>query len=102
LTPNRFLDFANRQLKHGSEEARRIYALENYTVAELVNLIKSETLDNIVDLVSGGHVAVYAANAEVKKAKTDYSAAKAAGMDLGGVEWVDRDVMQEVSSCSLK
>ncbi|KAF9462560.1 FAD dependent oxidoreductase [Collybia nuda] len=95
LTPNLFLDFEKHQLQHGSDEARRIYALENYTVAELVNLIQTEKLNDAVDFVSGGHVAVYVGEVEVKKAKSDSSAARTAGMDLNEVEWLDKDIMHE-------
>lgn len=101
MTPNLFLDFANRQLKYGRDEARRLYALENYTVAELVHLIKAEKLSDAVDLVSGGHVAVYVGGAEARKAKRDYAAAQAAGINLDGIEWLHQDTVQQVGSHSI-
>jgi hypothetical protein len=93
-----FLDFANLESAYGSEEARRQHALENYTAQSLIDIVKSEKLEDTVDLVSAPHVAVFLTDKEVQDARADYAAASAAGVDLSRVEWLDKETMQTASS----
>lgn len=70
--------------------------MESYTSAELVKIIHSENLD--VDLVAGGHIALLATDKEVEAAQADYAAAKAAGINLEGVEWLPKEVVELVGT----
>jgi hypothetical protein len=60
-----------------------------------VKIIQTENLD--VDLVAGGHVAMFVTEKEVETAQADYAAAKAAGVNLDGVEWLSKEVVESVS-----
>ena len=60
-----------------------------------MGIIQNENLD--VDLVAGGHVAMFVTDNEATAAKDDYSAAKAAGVDLEGVDWLCKEQVVSVS-----
>lgn len=82
---------------YGTEEARRQHALENHTAESLINIIKDEKLEATVDFVASGHVTLFLVDKEFEDARADYAAAEAAGVDLSGIEWLDKDAMQAVS-----
>lgn len=60
-----------------------------------MKIIQTENLD--VDLVAGGHVAMFVTDKEMETAQVDYAAAKAAGIYLDDVEWLSKEVMELVS-----
>ncbi|KAJ7148514.1 FAD dependent oxidoreductase [Mycena crocata] len=94
LTPAVFLDFCGYQAKYGTYQAIRSFDLENHTAAEIVKLIREEGWTEAVDLVEGGHTTIFFTPSEFKEANADFEAAKAAGVDLGGVQWLTREQMQ--------
>jgi hypothetical protein len=99
LTPSVFLDFHNRQVLYGADEAVKSYNLENYTADSLVRFSQVEGLDDELDLVDGRHVTLFVTPEEEALAKVDFEAAKEAG--LGGLEsirFLDRETMKKVSS----
>lgn len=97
LTPSVFLDFARRELLYGTEEAAKIYAIENYTTAALIDIIKTENLEAIVDFVASSHLALFVTEEEVRDAHHDYTTAKAAGLRMEDVEWRSKEEMTSVS-----
>lgn len=96
LTPVAFLDFTLAQAAHGTDEAIRSLALEQYTVAEIVKILEEKDVAEAVDLVAGGHTTMLFTDAELEQAKRDFEAAKNAGVDLSDVEWISREEMETV------
>jgi hypothetical protein len=94
LTPKRFLNFRKCELAYGADQAIRSADLESYTCAELVKIIQTENLD--VDLVAGGHIAMLVTDKEVETTQADYTAAKAAEVNLEDVEWLSKEAMEAV------
>jgi hypothetical protein len=91
------MHFCEREAGYGEEQAKRSFAIQNYTTSEIVKILDMEKLGDAVDLVAGGHVAMLLTETEVKQAKADYAAAKAAGLNLDDVEWLSKEEMQTVS-----
>lgn len=99
LTPSVFLDFHNRQVLYGAEEAVKSYNLENYTADSLVRFIQDGELEDELDLVDGRHVTLFVTPEEEALAKIDFEAAQKAGLGgLEGVKFIDRETMEKVSS----
>ncbi|KAG6840108.1 hypothetical protein C0991_008922 [Blastosporella zonata] len=89
LTPYIFNNFLFRESRYGSEEAKKAHKLEIHTEQEMVNLIKAEGWEKIVDLVSNYRVGLLRTDKEIQTMKADYEAAKAAKADnLEYVEWL--------------
>ncbi|RDB30722.1 Gamma-glutamylputrescine oxidoreductase [Hypsizygus marmoreus] len=101
LTPSVFLDFVNRELAYGPDEARKTYALENYTASELINIIEAESLQRAVDFVASSHLSLLVTERELNFAKADFAAAQAAGLDLDHIEWVSGKDMSETYGTSF-
>lgn len=70
--------------------------LESYICAESGDIIQTENLD--VDLVAGCHIEMLLTEQEVRIIQADYAAAKAAGVNLDGVEWLSKEVIESVST----
>jgi len=96
LTRNRFSKFIPRQAKHGTSEAIKSYLIEKYTSESLVRFLKERELEETVDLVEGGHIAIFRTKEEEEYARKNFDAAAAAEMDLGGVRWVESAELHEV------
>ena len=89
-------DFAARQFLYGADEALREVKLQQYTVNELLKLVRAEKQEAELDLVSGGRVGLFFTEEEYVAAKADYEAAEKAGVDLRFVEWLSKEEVQEV------
>ncbi|KAG6840777.1 hypothetical protein C0991_004502, partial [Blastosporella zonata] len=82
--------------RYGSEEAKKAHKLEIHTERELVDLIKAEGWESLVDLVSSHRVGLLRTDKEFETTKADYDAAKAASADLiEQVEWLDKGAIFE-------
>ncbi|KAG6809057.1 hypothetical protein H0H92_001768 [Tricholoma furcatifolium] len=101
LTPVHFNHFVEREQLYGREEAMKAYALEHYTTSELVRIIEAQGWQDAVDLVSSPHVALLVSEHEVDRAKLDFAAASAAGLELGDVEWLSSDEVQATYGASF-
>lgn len=103
LTAMSFQCFRMLQSEYGTEEARKAYRLERYSVAELIRLVEVEPgMAKEIDLVEGGHVSVFVEEEEYQEARSDWEAAVEAGMgeeEMGKVVWMDKDKMKEVCFC---
>lgn len=97
LTPIAFIDFGDLQARYGQQEALKALELEKHTANDVLEFISSQNIADAVDLVAGGHVTMFATDGEYSRAKDDYEAAKAAGVDLEGVEWLSVEEMRSVS-----
>lgn len=58
---------------------------------EILKIIHDHHLENVVDLVPGGHVSLLFTESEVQSAKSDYESAQKEGVDLRAIEWLDSD-----------
>lgn len=99
LTPGVFADFCRYQTAHGTEQAVRSFVLENRTASEMLKIIHNQHLEAAVDLVAGGHIAMFVTEQESKDAEADFAAAKLAGMNLDEVQWLSKEEMQSASEC---
>ncbi|KAH6902643.1 FAD dependent oxidoreductase-domain-containing protein [Coprinopsis sp. MPI-PUGE-AT-0042] len=96
LTPSVFLDFHNREVLYGAEEAIKSYKLENYTAESLVRFIQDDELEDELDLVHGRHVTLFVTPEEEALAKVDFEAAQKAGLGgLESVKFVDGETMEK-------
>ncbi len=76
----------------------REFAIQRYTVAQVLKIVHDLGQENHVDLVSNAHVDILFTEEELVSAKADYEAAQAAGVDLSYVDWLSREQMKTVSS----
>ncbi|KAG6875921.1 hypothetical protein C0993_006796, partial [Termitomyces sp. T159_Od127] len=100
LTAEIFDNFVFREMNYGSEEAKKAYKLEIHTESELVQLIKAQGWEEIVDLVSNHRLGLLVNEKEIRVTKADYEAAKAAQADLiENVQWLtEAEVLTEYGS----
>ncbi|KAF9024253.1 FAD dependent oxidoreductase [Hymenopellis radicata] len=93
LTPFVFQEFANLAAQYGVEQAKRGFALEHHTVRTIVEIIKEEGLEDLVDLVHGGHTTMYTSDNVAISRWMDYIEALNSGMNLEDVKWHSRAEM---------
>ena len=86
---------------YGKENAKKSYALEDYVMSSIVDIIHSHGWTDEVDLVHGGHITVFNEDEEERKALMDYEDAQQGGLNLDGIELLDRQTMLQVWSSSL-
>ncbi|KAF7985817.1 hypothetical protein HWV62_476 [Athelia sp. TMB] len=84
LTPATFKHFQGLQEMHGTKQALRALALEDYTVSSLLKIIDTEGLADKINLAAWGHNYLLLSETEVAEARADLKAAQAAGVDLYG------------------
>ncbi|KAJ3918744.1 FAD dependent oxidoreductase [Lentinula edodes] len=101
LTPNVFFDFCNYKARYGQQEALKALELENHTAMGILEFISSQNIAGAVDLVAGGHLTAFVTNDEFLRAKEDYDAVKAAGIDLSNVEWLSKEDMLSIYGVSF-
>jgi hypothetical protein len=92
-----FFGFRKLVAQHGIEQAIRTYALEDHTVSSIKKLLDAEKLTDAVDLVSGGRITLLFSKLNFSDTRADFDAAKDAGVDVGDVEWINREDMLKVS-----
>lgn len=87
---------------YGSEEATKSVALERYTVASIVKIIKDNGWEADVDLVAGGHLSLVFTQGELRDIELDLNAAEKAGVEgVETVELLDPQYVEEVRSPSF-
>ena len=96
MTPVGFFKFAGREEKYGIDEAIRSSAIEAYTVSSLVDIIERNGWSEEVDLVNGGNVSLLCMQDETKTFEKDFEGAKAAGLNLDGVQWLPEEEVNKV------
>ncbi len=100
LTTYVFQDFHNLANKYGVEQAKAGFALENYTSHAIVKIIEDEGLEDVVNLVHGGHTSIFMTEALEAKRRKDYEEALVAGMNLDAVKWHSKEEMKAVRAKS--
>ena len=98
LTPHAYGEFRSQELLYGTDEALRHVAIEQYTVSEVVKILKGANKTDHVDLVSGGRVILFFTAQQYDEARKDFEAAQQAGIVMNGVEWFTKAQVQEVQS----
>jgi hypothetical protein len=96
LAKNLFKGFGKREQLFGRENTRKMYELEDYVVSSIVRIVQEQGWTGEVDLVDGRHVTVFLEEEEERIARGDYEDAKRGGLELSGVEFLDRRTMSEV------
>ncbi|KAJ6480957.1 FAD dependent oxidoreductase-domain-containing protein [Mycena sanguinolenta] len=92
LTPYEFFSFQKIQSLFGHEAALQFYAVEDYSVAEMVRIAREGGWADEVDLVEGGHINVMLTDSELSELQADFAGAIAAGRDVNA-SWLDREEM---------
>ncbi|KAF7968733.1 hypothetical protein HWV62_29610 [Athelia sp. TMB] len=95
LTPATFKHFQGLQEMHGTKQALRALALEDYTVSSLLKIIDTEGLADKINLAAWGHNYLLLSETEVAEARADLKAAQAAGVDVSSVSWLDAEEMSK-------
>ncbi|KAI0653380.1 FAD dependent oxidoreductase [Cubamyces menziesii] len=85
LTANFFSEFAAYSALFGVEDAKRAIALEQRTVAKSQSSI----------LVAGGRTHLLFTEHEIAEVQVDYEAARAAGLDVGDVEFLTKEQVEK-------
>ncbi|KAJ4479828.1 FAD dependent oxidoreductase [Lentinula lateritia] len=67
----------------------------------MLEFISSQNIAGAVDLVAGGHVTTFVTDDEFLRAKEDYDAVKAAGIDISNVEWLSKEDMLSIYGVSF-
>ncbi|KAK7045891.1 hypothetical protein VNI00_007322 [Paramarasmius palmivorus] len=93
LTPNPFLEFHTLQKTYNTAEAVKTFEFERRCVKTVLRFIEEASIAHDIDLVEGGHIALFVTEEEEKSARRDYTAAVDAGLVLDDVEWIEKDVM---------
>ena len=83
---------------HGTEDAVRAVALEQHVTSSIVHLLRSTGKADPVDLVAGGRLYLLVSENQEARAKADYDAAKAAGVDVSAARFLDKEEMLRVSN----
>ncbi|KAF9068891.1 FAD dependent oxidoreductase [Rhodocollybia butyracea] len=94
LTPNMFIDFCDFKEQYGQQEALKALKLEQHTATSILQFISAQNFAESVDLVAGDHITTFLTDEELLRAKADYDATKAAGVDLSDVDWLSKEEMQ--------
>ncbi|KAF7370148.1 DAO domain-containing protein [Mycena sanguinolenta] len=92
LTPYEFFSFNKIQSLFGHEAALRFYAVEDYSVAEMVRIAKESGWADEVDLVEGGHLNVMLTESDLSELQEDFASAIAAGRNVNA-SWLSREEM---------
>jgi len=96
LTPNPFIGFRAHSARYGTNEALKSLAIEQYTASQILKILDSEKLSDAVDLVEGGRTCLIFTEQSGKDWEADFEAARAAGVDLSKIEWINKKTMEEV------
>lgn len=95
LTPISFVHFAMREEQYGIEEAIRSCALEDHSTKAMVDIIERNGWSEGIDLVKNSNITLFFTEDEEKKAKIDFERAKAARLNLDGVQWFTKEEVRE-------
>ena len=96
-----FSEFSRVEQQQGIDEAMRAKALERHNVQGLVTFIHEHGLEETVDFVAGGLVTLFVTDEEYCVTREQYDAAKGAGVDVTGIEWLTAEETKTVSDFTL-
>ena len=96
LTPHAFAHFTALSKVFGQEDAIRSLELERYTSAEIRKILEETRKADDVDFVSDGRVILLFSKEEEELTRSEFEAAKAAGIDVSEVEWFTKEETKEV------
>ena len=86
----------NDTAKWGIFDAIKSVLIEEHVVDAITSLVKSEGLENEVDLVEGVRTNLFFTNEEEAGARYEYEATKAVGIDVSAVKWLSQSEVEEV------
>lgn len=96
LTAHAFRGFEWLETLWGTDEAIRGLAIERYTVDSVRSLLALHNKTDDADFVAWKRVTLLFTQEEYEDTRKDYDAALKAGVDLGDVEWLDKEEVLEV------
>lgn len=94
LTAQSFENFVRIKKERGADEAIRGVKLEQYTVSEVIRILKENNMTEYVDLVPGGRLYLLFTEEEYTVGHADYLAAAEAGIDVSDVRWLSKEQVQ--------
>ncbi|KAH8980511.1 FAD dependent oxidoreductase [Lactarius hatsudake] len=95
LSAHNFMGFVNDAATWGIFDAIKSVRIEEHVVDAITSLVKNARLENEVDLVEGVRTNLFFTSEEEAKARDEYEAAKAAGVDVSVVEWLSQSDVKE-------
>jgi hypothetical protein len=80
----------------GIFDAIRAVRIEEHVVNTMASLVNNARLENEVDLVEGVRTILFFTSEEEARARDEYEAAKAAGINVSAVEWLSEGEVEKV------
>ena len=96
LSAHNFMGFVKDTATWGIFDAIKSVLIEEHVVDAITSLVKNAGLENEVDLVEGVRTNLFFTAEEKAKARGEYEAARAAGVDVSAVEWLSRRKVEAV------
>ncbi|KAH9989908.1 FAD dependent oxidoreductase [Russula compacta] len=96
LTAHNFRGFARDASAWGIFDAIRAVHIEEHVVDAITSLVKNAGLKNEVDLVEGVRTMLFFTKEEEAKARDEYEAARAAGINVSVAEWLSEDEVDKI------
>ncbi|KAI0041825.1 FAD dependent oxidoreductase [Auriscalpium vulgare] len=100
LAPHSFGEFQSNVEKFGIYDAIRAVDIEEHVYRELSRIVEKENLADKVDFEPAGRTALLFTEKEVDSARENYEAAKAAGVNMSAVQWLDKDTVEKTYGAS--
>ncbi|EIN13046.1 DAO-domain-containing protein [Punctularia strigosozonata HHB-11173 SS5] len=95
LVAAQFLGFPRLVEEWGVDEAHRGMAIENHTVAAIVDIVNRKHLADDVDLRDGGRTVLARDEEDIRLIKENLETAEEYNVDLEGVSWVPTDKLKQ-------
>ena len=96
LSPHNFMGFVKDTDTWGIFDAIRAVRIEEHVIDAITSLVISAGLEDEVGLVEGVRTDLFFTAEEKAKARGEYEAAKAAGVDVSAVEWLSERKVEAV------
>ncbi|KAI0297829.1 FAD dependent oxidoreductase [Multifurca ochricompacta] len=100
LSAHNFQGFQRNTAAWGIIDAIRAVHIEEHVVEAIASLLQDSGLENEVDLVEGVRTNLYFTKEEEEKARDEFEAAKAAGIDVSAIEWLPRSEVEKTYGAS--
>ncbi|GAA5964276.1 hypothetical protein JCM3765_002794 [Sporobolomyces pararoseus] len=96
LTASPLLSFAALEAEFGTEEAKKCVAIEQCSIDQIIETCQQEGWTEEVELrIGGGNLLLLDSEDEVEHLRFQLDAAKRAGQDLSGFEWLTSEQVLE-------
>jgi hypothetical protein len=101
LSAHNFMGFRRDTTAWGIFDAIRAVHIEDHVVDAITSLVKDAGLEDEVDLIEGSRTNLFFTIEEEEKARDEYEAAKAAGINVSIAEWLPEGEVEKVQRHSV-